>query len=145
MADLLSLDDADYKMADLERMKNECTEMLMIFENLLTSYDPAEMDADEWDYKLYDALEDLDASIERMTNRHWVRLGTDGEKEWEQLLIECERKYHATFDVKSTEEVDLMVFDNEEFFYKEMNKSKQFLKILNILLVETATLCSILL
>ena len=71
MADLLSLDDADYKMADLERMKNECKKMLMIFENLLSSYDPADMDADEWDYKLYNALEDLVVCIKMMTNRHW--------------------------------------------------------------------------
>ena len=51
MADLLSLDDAENKMADLDRMKNHCKEMLMIFENLLTSYDPAEMDVDDWNYK----------------------------------------------------------------------------------------------
>ena len=75
MADILSLDDADYKMADLECMKNECNEMLMYFKNHLISYDPAEMDGDEWDYKLNDALVDI---VERMTNRHWVRLGTDG-------------------------------------------------------------------
>ena len=69
MDDLFSLDGAEYKMAHLDYMKNHCKEMLMIFENLLTSYDPAEMDVDECAYKLYDALEDLDASIKRMTNK----------------------------------------------------------------------------
>ena len=64
MDDLLSLDDAAYKMANLERMKNHCKKMHMNFENLLASYDPAEMDADEWDCKLYYALEDLDVCIE---------------------------------------------------------------------------------
>ena len=124
MADLYSLDDAEYKMAHLDYMKNHCKEMLMIFENLLTSYDPAEMDADEWDCKLYYALEDLDVCIERMINRHWVRLGADGEEEWKQLVMECERKYHATFDVKSTEEVDLIVFDEEKCFDKEKEEVK---------------------
>ena len=93
MANLLSLDDAEYKMADLDNMKNHCKKMLMIFKNFLTSYDPAEMHADEWDYKLFDALEDFVVCIERMTNRHWVCLGTDGEKEWKQLIMVCERKY----------------------------------------------------
>ena len=53
MDDLFSLDGAEYKMAHLDYMKNHCKEMLMIFENLLTSYDSAEMDADEWDCQLY--------------------------------------------------------------------------------------------
>ena len=143
MADLLSLDDADYKMADLERMKNECKEMLMIFENLLTSYDPAEMDADDWDYKLYNALEDLNACIERMINRHGAALNTAAINEWKQISMECEEKYldnyavtmevykvftaqvktaevEITFEAKIEEgkEVDLIVFDEEKCFDK---------------------------
>ena len=69
MADLLSLDDAEYKMADLDRMKNHSKEMLMIFETHLTSYDPAVVDLDEWDYKTFCAWDDLDTYIEKMINR----------------------------------------------------------------------------
>ena len=60
----------------------------LIFENLLTSYNPAEMDPDEWNYKVYDALDNWVISTERMTNRHWVRLGTDGENGKKQLIME---------------------------------------------------------
>ena len=56
-------------MADLESMRNECTEMLSIFETLLTSYDPAEMDPDCWEYKVCYAWDDLNTCIERMINR----------------------------------------------------------------------------
>ena len=63
-------------MADLESMKNECTEMLSIFETLLTSYDPAVVDLDEWERKICYAWDHLDTCIERMINRHGAAMGT---------------------------------------------------------------------
>ena len=69
MDDLFSLDGAEYKMAHLDYMKNHCKEMLMIFENLLTSFDPAVVDLDDWDYKIFCAWDDLDTYIEKMINR----------------------------------------------------------------------------
>ena len=56
-------------MADLESMRDECTDMLSIFETLLTSYDPAVVDPDDWDYKIFCAWDDLDTYIEKMINR----------------------------------------------------------------------------
>ena len=44
--------------------------------------------------------------------------------------MECDRKNHATFDVKSIEEEDLMVLDEEKYFDEEKKKSKEFLKII---------------
>ena len=99
MADLLSLDDAENKMADLDRMKNHCKEMLMIFETLLTSYDPAVVDPNEWDYKIFYAWDDLDICIERMINRHGVAMGTDAINEWKQISMESEQKYLDNYAV----------------------------------------------
>ena len=99
MADLLSLDDAEYKLADLDGMKNHSKEMLMIFETHLTSYDPAVVDPDEWDYKTFCVWDDLDTSIERMINRHGVAMGTDAINEWKQISMESEQKYLDNYAV----------------------------------------------
>ena len=143
MADLLSLDDAENKMADLDRMKNHCKEMLMIFETLLTSYDPAVVDPNEWDYKIFFAWDDLDICIERMINRHGVAMGTDAINEWKQISMESEQKYLDNYavtkeaykvftaqvktaeveiafeaEIEEGKEVDLIVFDEEKCFDK---------------------------
>ena len=86
-------------MADLESMKNECTEMLSIFETLLTSYDPAEMDPDWWEYKVCYAWDDLDTCIERIINRHGAAMGTDAINEWKQISMESEKKYLDNYAV----------------------------------------------
>ena len=149
MADLLSLDDAEYKMADLDRMKNHSKEMLMIFETHLTSYDPAVVDPDEWDYKTFCVWDDLDTSIERMINRHGVAMGTDAFNKWKQISMESEQKYLDNYavtkevykvftaqvktaeveiafeaEIEEGKEVDLIVFDEEKCFDKEKEEVK---------------------
>ena len=149
MADLLSLDDAEYKLADLDGMKNHSKEMLMIFETHLTSYDPAVVDPDEWDYKTFCVWDDLDTSIERMINRHGVAMGTDAINEWKQISMESEQKYLDNYavtkevykvftaqvktaevdiafeiEIEESKEVDLIVFDEEKCFDKGKEEVK---------------------
>ena len=155
MADL----DVLLPLTTLDSMKNESKKLLLIFESILSSYDPA---ADQesyqiWDDQVYNALADLDWSVELMTNRHGVALGPDGINEWKQITIEAWKRYddhyHATVthtwerliiyptfgiptnEVKTAEveiahekegnEVDLIVFDEEECFDDEKNSDEE--------------------
>ena len=141
-------------MADLESMRNECTEMLSIFETLLTSYDPAVVDPDEWDYKIFSAWDDLETCIEKMINRHGVAMGIDAINDWKQISKESEERYLDNYavtkevykvftaqvktveveiafesEIEEGKEVYLIVYDEEITLTKEKKKSKEFLKI----------------
>ena len=96
MADL----DVLFPLTTLDSMKTESKKMLLIFERIPSSYDPA---ADQesyqiWDDQVYNALADLDWSVELMTNRHGAALGPDGINEWKQITIEAWKRYDDQYD-----------------------------------------------
>ena len=102
------------RMADLDRMKDECCGKLEVFESLLRRHDPSGVDPKtvqesylRWDEKISDALDSLVRSIGVMTIKHKSAMGTEGINEWKNHVVESEKKYRdyyaATYEVvKST-------------------------------------------
>ena len=82
-----------FPLSSLNGMKNESKKMLLIFESILSRYDPAadQKSYQNWDNQVYEALTDLDCCIERMINMHWVAFGTDGINEWKQITMRQRR------------------------------------------------------
>ena len=82
------------KMTDLDHMKDECDDKLMLFESLLKRQDPAGMDPvavqenyQRWDEKLSNALDSLASSVRKMTTKHKVAMSPDDINEWKSIML----------------------------------------------------------
>ena len=100
-------------MADLNRMKDECDEKLMLFDNLLSRYNPTGLNLravqenqQKWDDELSNALNSLSKSVRNMTTKHKVALGTEATDQWNQHVKDSVKKYcnyvNAIYEVVST-------------------------------------------
>ena len=96
-------------MADLDGMKNDCDEKLMIFDSLLSRHDPSGMDPldvqenyKNWNEELSNALSSLVKSVRNMTAIK-AAIGADIVNEWKQRIAESEKRYrdhrNATYEV----------------------------------------------
>ena len=97
-------------MADLDRVKDDCDEKLMIFDSLLSRHDPSGMDPldiqenyKNWNEELSNALSSLAKSVRNMTTNHSAAMGTDLINLWKPHIAEAEKKYrghrNATYEV----------------------------------------------
>ena len=100
-------------MADLNRMKDECDEKLVLFDNLLSRFNPTGMNLravqenqQKWDDELSNSLNSLTKSVRNMTTKHKVALGTEATDQWNQQVKDSVKKYrdhvNAIYEVVST-------------------------------------------
>ena len=93
------------KMSDLNRMKEECDEKLEKFNSLLRIYNPVgknpvglQENQQKWNDELVNALGSLTKSINIMTTKHKVALGTEIIKQWKKQIEDSEKNYHDHFN-----------------------------------------------
>ena len=96
----LNTKEETFKMADLDRIKDECDEKLMIFDSLIRRHDPSRMDPMDVreNHKslceeISNALTSLSKSVRNMTVTHKAAMDTGTINEWKQRVVDAEDKY----------------------------------------------------